>query len=97
MNDVNSYAKNLLGTRGRRCVATILTHLENNVWEHVPEDVQRRARSHILATVGEFQDLAMDMVIADTGVINDFWVEELEKIHKEIRNISGNVHTSPSR
>jgi hypothetical protein len=93
MNDVNNYAKNLLRTRGRRCVATILTHLEDNVWKHVPEDVQRQARSRILATVGEFQDLAMDMVVADTGAINEFWVQELEKIHKEIRN----VHASNPR
>ncbi len=92
MNDINSYAKNLLRTRGRRCVATILTHLEENVWESVPPEVQRQARSHILSTVGEFQDLAMDMVVADTGTINDFWVEELEKLHKEIRNINGAVH-----
>ena len=97
MNDVNSYAKNLLRTRGRRCVATILTNLEDNVWQYVPEDVQKKTRSHILATIGELQDLAMDMVVADTGTINDFWVEELEKIHKEIRKMNGIVHAPDAR
>ena len=87
MNDVNSYAKNLLRARGRRCVATILSYLEENIWEHVPAEKKRSVRSHVLSTVGEFQDLATDMVVADTGTINDFWVEELEKIHTEIRGL----------
>jgi hypothetical protein len=91
VNDVNSYARNLLRTRGRRCVATILSYLEDNAWEHVPKEKQRHIRSHILSTVGEFQDLATDMVVADTGTINDFWVEELRKIHDEIRGLS-DVH-----
>ena len=62
------------------------------MWKDVPQESQRQARSHILSTVGEFQDLAMDMVVADTGSINEFWVEELEKLHKEIRNINAFVH-----
>lgn len=91
MTDGNTFAKNLLGTRGRRCVATILTYLEENVWEHVPPDKQQQARSAILATLGEYQDLAMDIVTSDTGTINQFWVEELENLHQEIRSLNGRI------
>ena len=89
----NSYAKNLINKRGRRCVATILTYLEENVWMYLSKDEQQAVRGHVLSTVGEFQDLAMDMVTSDTGAINDFWVEELEKVHQSIRELSrGPIH-----
>lgn len=89
--DVNSYAKNLLNRRGRRTVATILTWLEENIWQYVPEDKQQEARSKILSVVSDFQDLAMDMVASDTGVINDYWVEALDSLHQELKSIRGVV------
>lgn len=88
MNDVNNFARNLLAARGRRTVATLLTYLEDNVWQYVPEHVQREARGRVLATVGEFQDLAMDMITADTGTINEFWVEQLDGLHEAIKAMS---------
>ena len=87
--DVNSYAKNLLATRGRRSVATLLTWMEAHVWSHLEETLQQDARSKIMSVIGDFQDLAMDMVAAETGTINDFWVEELDKLHRSIRRANG--------
>lgn len=89
MSDANSYAKNLLAVRGRRNIATLLTWMEKNVWPHIEQDLQSEARSKIMAVLGDFQDLAMDMVAADTGTINDFWVEELGKLHESIRGLNG--------
>lgn len=89
MTDNNSFAKNLLATRGRRTVATLLTWLEAHVYEHIPADLQNETRGKVLSTVGEFQDLAMDMVASDTGIINDFWATELADIKAELRRING--------
>lgn len=89
MTDNNSFAKNLLATRGRRAVATLLTWLEDNVYEKIPPELQSEVRGKVLSVIGEFQDLAMDMVASDTGVINDYWVEGLEQIMKELRRING--------
>jgi hypothetical protein len=83
----DSYAKNLLAVRGRRCVATLLTYLEDHAWEHLTEETRHQIRSKVMSTIGEFQDLAMDMVAADTGSINQFWVDELEKLHDRIREL----------
>lgn len=87
--DVNSYAKNLLSTRGRRSIATLLTWMEANVWPEIEADLQAEARSKIMQVMGEYQDLAMDMVASETGVINDYWVDEIDKLHRAIRSLNG--------
>lgn len=81
--------KEYLRIRGRRVTATVMTTLEDHAWEHISEDQQRHIRSVVLSTVAEYQDLAMDLVSSEQGSINEFWVEELAKIHKELRAING--------
>jgi len=93
----NSYAKNLLAQRGRRASATLLTWLENNVYEFVTPELQGEIRGKVLQIISEYQDLAMDMVASDTGTINEFWVEELDRIHSTLRSIDGHLQLSNSR
>lgn len=93
----NSYAKNLLATRGRRASATLLTWLENNVYEYVPPEAQGEIRGKVLQIISEYQDLAMDLVASDTGAINEFWVEELGRIHSTLRSIDGHLQVSTDR
>lgn len=83
----NSYAKNLLATRGRRAVATLLTWLEDHAYEHLPPEIQEATRGKVLSIIGEFQDLAMDMVASETGTINDYWAEALTEIQDSLRRI----------
>jgi len=65
-------------------VATILTWMENNVYEYLPDDVQVSARSIILSNVNDLSDLAMDIVKSDTGQINEYWVTELKDLKERI-------------
>lgn len=80
----NDFAKNLVSARSRRTVATILTWLENNVYEYLPSEVQTDTRSIVLANVNDLSDLAIDIVKSDTGVINEFWVTELKNLNERI-------------
>lgn len=80
----NDFAKNLVANRSRRTVATILTWLENNVYEYLPEDVQVSTRSIVLSNVNDLSDLAMDIVKSDTGQINEYWVTELKDLKERI-------------
>ena len=80
----NDFAKNLVANRSRRTVATILTWLENNVYEYLPEDVQVNTRSIVLSNVNDLSDLAMDIVKSDTGQINEYWVTELKDLKERI-------------
>ena len=80
----NDFAKNLVANRSRRTVATILTWLENNVYEYLPEDVQVNTRSIVLSNVNDLSDLAMDIVKSDTGQINEYWVAELKDLKERI-------------
>ncbi len=86
-------ARDLLSTRGRRAIATLLTYMEENVWPELPDEVQPQvqaaARSKILAVLGDYQDLAMDLIASEDATINEFWVDELAKIHDEIRRLRG--------
>lgn len=85
----NTMAVNLIANRGNRCVATILTFLEREVWPHLSEEASREARSMVLDQVNGFKDLAIDIVKSDTAHINDLWLQKLDAIHSEMRRIGG--------
>jgi hypothetical protein len=83
----NDFAKNLVANRARRCSATILTWMENNIYEYLPREAQTQVRSTILSNVNDLSDIAIDIVKSDTGHINEFWVEELAELKDLIREI----------
>ena len=82
----NDFAKNLVSNRARRCSATILTWLENNVYDDIPDEKHSQVRRTILSNVNDLSDLAIDIVKSDTGQINEFWVTELDAIKQMIRD-----------
>jgi len=47
----NDFAKNLVANRARRCSATILTWLENNVYDDIPKEKHAAVRQTILSNV----------------------------------------------
>jgi len=82
----NDFAKNLVANRARRCSATILTWLENNVYDDIPPEKHSDVRRTILSNVNDLSDIAIDIVKSDTGQINEFWVEELAEIKSIMRS-----------
>lgn len=90
MNESNSMAANLVATRGNRCTAVILGYLEENVYRDVPQistSMQKQIRQVVLDQVNAFKDLAIDIVKSDTALMNQVWVEKLDQIHEEIRDM----------
>lgn len=97
MSRENQYAKNLLGSRGRRASATLLTYLEDNIKHKLTDEEWEEIRGKVLGVIGDFQDLAMDMVASDTGIINDFWAEALTEIKDSLRRIDGHLAVPADR
>ncbi len=93
-------ARDLLSTRGRRAIATLLTYMEENVWPELPDEVRDRvqaaARGKILAVLGDYQDLAMDLIASEDATINEFWVDELARLHDKIGRLDGQRTNVPS-
>ncbi len=87
----NSMAANLVATRGNRCSAAILGWIEENVYKEYEIDpaMQRRLRQQILDQVNALKDLSIDIVKSETAVINEVWVEKLDEIHQELRQLNG--------
>ena len=87
MTASNDFAKNLVANRARRCSATILTWMENNIYEFLPREQQESVRRTVLSNVNDLSDIAIDIVKSDTSQINEFWVEELAEIKDMLREV----------
>lgn len=85
MSQQNTMAANLIATRGNRTTAVILSWLEDNAYQYLPEEVQRETRQMILDQINTFKDLSIDIVKSDTAYINQIWVEKLDQIYEEVR------------
>lgn len=82
----NTGVARLIAIRGNRTTAVVLSWLEENVYGYLPEDVQKDTRRLILDQINGFKDLAIDVVKADTSMINEHWVEKLDEIYTAIRS-----------
>lgn len=94
MSDTNSTTANLVATRGNRCTAAILGFLEDEVYATVPEistEMQKRIRQVVLDQINGFKDLAIDIVKSDAAVMNQVWVEKLDDMHRELRELRRGV------
>jgi hypothetical protein len=49
--------------------------------------MQKAIRQVILDQVNTFKDLAIDIVKSDTAMMNQVWVEKLDEIHQELREL----------
>lgn len=81
-DDRNGGVAKLIALRGNRTTAIILTWLEENVYQHLSEDLQQETRRQVLDQINQFKDLAIDIVKSDPGLINEFWAEKIDEIHR---------------
>ena len=85
MSQQNTMAANLIATRGNRTTAVILSWLEENAYQYLPDEVQRETRQMVLDQINTFKDLAIDIVKSDTAYMNEIWVQKLDEIHEAVR------------
>jgi predicted RND superfamily exporter protein len=89
MSNENTMAVNLIKQRGNRATASLLTYMENNVQEYIPDEVWNRTRREVLDAINGFKDLAIDVVKSDTAILNEEYLQALTDIKSELRNLNG--------
>jgi predicted RND superfamily exporter protein len=89
MSNDHTMAVNLIKQRGNRATASLLTYMENNVQEYIPDEVWNRTRREVLDAINGFKDLAIDVVKSDTAILNEEYLQALTDIKSELRNLNG--------
>lgn len=88
--DNNTFSVNFIATRGNRCSASLLSWLENNVYEFLPANLQVQTRTQILDHVNDLKNAAIDVIKSDTTFINDYYVDALSDIRKDLKDLLKN-------
>lgn len=83
----DNLAANLVGTRGNRCTAAILGWCEDNIKADITERQWQQLRSVVLDQINGFKDLSIDIVKSDAAIMNQVWVEKLDEIHQELKEM----------
>ena len=82
-----SFAKRVLTEQRRRCVGSLMSHIEQQVYPHLDERALRELRAKVLGTVNAYHELCLDMVSASINegtVINEEAVRMIARIHGEV-------------
>ncbi len=85
MNTQNSMAVNLIQQRGNRCTATLLSWMEDNIKEDLPDGLWPALRREVMDDINEFKDLAIDVVKSDAAMINEVYMDQVRQIHDWMR------------
>jgi hypothetical protein len=75
----------LLSSQHKRLVATIMRHIERDVYPALRPDQRRELREVVVRAAGTYHDTALDCVKAsgdDTSVRNERFYDLLEQIHR---------------
>lgn len=82
-----SFIRNLLNEQRRRMVGSLMTHIEQRVYPHLPESERKELRSRVLAAVGQYHDTCLDMLkasVVDDTVVNQEAVETLARMDRNL-------------
>jgi len=78
----------LLTAQHRRLVATVMKHIERDVYPALSIDQRRELREVVVRAAGVYHDTALDclkaVAVDDTMVTNERLYELLEQIHREM-------------
>jgi len=79
---------NLLTSQHKRLVATVMRHIEREVYPALSLDQRRDLREVVVRAAGVYHDTALDCLKAvsvdDTMVTNERLYDLLEQIHREM-------------
>lgn len=83
-----SFAKRMLIEQRRRMVGALMQHIEDEVYPHLPEPEQAALRRKVLASVGQYHDVCLDILKAATSsdmVVNDEALRMITAMHADVR------------
>jgi len=88
MTDVS---RNMLMEQRRRLVGSVMEYVEKNIYKYLPEDERKKLREKMLASIGVYHDVMLDLVRAlagtDEAVVNEHALLLLQQIHAEVRSL----------
>lgn len=85
----SSFVRNLLNEQRKRLVGSLMTYLEDNVFEHLDEVEQKELRRKVLSAASQYHDVCLDMMKSsvETGtVLNEEAMRLLASIHAAVRS-----------
>lgn len=79
---------NLLSSSHKRLVASIMRHVEKDVYPHLSLDARRDLREVVVRAAGAYHDTALDCLKAtspdDSVVTNEHMLELVEQMHRVV-------------
>lgn len=89
------YVRNLLNEQRRRCVGSLMAYLEANIYNRLTEREQKEVRQRVLAVVGQYHDICLDMVKASVNegaLMNDDAAALLHRLSGEVSKLRRELH-----
>lgn len=75
---------NFLRARRDRAVATILGHLEREVYGYLSVNEQRECRSVVLSAIDAYHDAVLDLAKSEEDIRNQRLVDLLDRLDRQL-------------
>jgi hypothetical protein len=90
-----SFVRNLLNEQRRRAVGSLMQYLEGNVYKHLTDQERKELRSRVIASIGAYHDVCLDMLKAsvnDGTVMNDEAARLLASLNGKVDRLIRDDH-----
>lgn len=81
------FVRNVLNEQRRRMTGSLMAYLEANVYQHLSEAERKELRTKVLAAVGQYHEVCLDMLKAsvdDGSVINEEALHLMAGLHSDV-------------
>lgn len=88
----NDFVRNLLIEQRRRVVGSIMSYAETEILPAVPPVKRKEFRDKVLASVGAYHDVCLDVLkasINDGFITNEEVLTALRDIHSDVKKLDG--------
>ena len=86
---MSELARNMLIERRKRLVGSLLEYMEKHVYKHLPNDQRTELRKKVIADVGSYHDVCLDLVKAsvnDGAVLNEEALAAIHQLNRKLLN-----------
>lgn len=90
-----NFVRNMLNEQRRRVVGSLMQYFEANVYEHLTPAQQKELRGRVIASIGQYHDVCLDMLKAsvnDGTVMNDEAARLLARLNTEVGRLTKAVN-----
>lgn len=90
------FVQNMLAQQRKRVVGSLMKYIESEVYPRLNEDEQRALRQKILAAVGMYHDVCLDMLkasVEDGSVVNEEALRLLAHISSRVQSLDRSLHS----